>query len=501
MSDKPATAVGALRNAVYGASTWMLPIGLSFVATPVIVNSLGHKGYGVYAMILGIIGYSFNLNTGRAVTKYVAGFRSGGDRMLIARAVAATLAVNLAVGTAGGLALGLASEWLARAVLRVDDRFAPDAVAGLWLAGAIIFATMQWQALLAVIQGFQRFDLFSRFTNAASVLTVGGAAALAFGGAGIRGLLAWNISVIAAMWAVTFFAARKLLPGGWLSVRPDAAMARRIVAFSGSVVLYQVISNATLLFERGVILRRLGDESLTYYVVPMSLGFYLHGFVSSLLLFVFPLSSEIGADRERLKLLYHKANKAVLLFVAFGTVTLVAESELFLRLWMGPELAAAAAPTLVVQAVTFAIAALLVVTWNMADGLGHPGYNLGIYAVCFAVSAAGIYFFAGPSGILGAAFSRLAGFVILLPSIPYVEKWFFDKIQYGFWLRTLASVVPAAVAAWIVQRSVVGALPDGWPSFAAAIAASGLAYSLVLLGTGFVTVEERALVRRFFGRH
>ena len=60
-------------------STWFLPLGLSFFATPIIVKALGDEDYGIYALVLGFIGYSFNFGIGRAITKYIAEYRASGE--------------------------------------------------------------------------------------------------------------------------------------------------------------------------------------------------------------------------------------------------------------------------------------------------------------------------------------------------------------------------------------------------------------------------------------
>src|SRR5829696_6511455 len=94
-----------VRNSIYGFSTWLLPLILSFVATPVIVRALGHEDYGIYALVLGFIAYSFNFNVGRAITKYVAEYSAVGEREKISEVISATLFINLTLGGFGVLAI------------------------------------------------------------------------------------------------------------------------------------------------------------------------------------------------------------------------------------------------------------------------------------------------------------------------------------------------------------------------------------------------------------
>lgn len=498
MSAGPTSARSVVRNAVYGFSTWLIPLGLSFVATPIIVKSLGHNVYGIYALVLGFVGYSFNLNTGRAVTKFVAEYRAAGESGRIREVVSTTLAVNLFVGSLGGVSIALAAEWLVKAVFRIAPELQADAVTGFRLAAAIIFLTMQWQVFLAVLQGYQRFDLYSRLTNACSVLTIGGSAGLALAGFGVNSLLAWSAALLVLFWAGTFLVARRLLPEGGPALAGGTL--RRIAAFSGGVIGYQLISNAVLLFERGWIIRKLGEESLTFYVVPMTLAIYIHGFVSSLLLVIFPLSSELAGERERLTRMYLAATKIVCFFIGFIALTLIVESRLFLTLWMGADLAEASAPVLVVHTLTFSLAALLVVSWNMTEGLGYPSYNFGVYTFCFAVAIAGMVLFTESHGILGAAASRLAGFGVLTLSVPIVERWLLGRVQIGFWARTIASIGVACGGAYLAEMALGRLFEPGWIGFIVPVGTAGVVYCAVLAAVGFISDEEKKVFKRLLRR-
>ncbi len=494
------SAKGVARNAFYGVSTWLLPLGISFVATPIIVKALGHNGYGIYALVLGFIGYSFNLNTGRAVTKYVAEFSASGETGRIRGIVSTTLILNLVVGAAGAGIIALAAPWLVSRVFLIEDRSAPAAVLGFYAAAAIIFLTMQWQVFMSAVQGYQRYDLFSRLSNLSSIATIGGNLVLALLGYGLATLLAWNGAVLLLMTGLSFATARRLLPPGAITLRYETSAMRTVLRFSGGVIGYQIASNLVLLFERGWIVRQLGDEALTYYVVPMTLGIYLHGFVSSLMLVLFPLSSEIGADRERLLIMYRTATKLVLFVVAFSALALIIDSRLFLTLWIGPELAERSAPVLAVHAVTFAFAALLVVSWNMVEGLGHPSYNFGVYLICFAIAVTGMVLFTRDYGILGAALSRMAGFLVLTGSIAYVERWIFGKIQFGFWIRSMSLVAVALAASGAVLASAIRIFQPGWTLFVGSGLLAGAVYVLTAWLVGFIGEDEVAIGRRFLRR-
>ena len=95
------TSKSIFRNVVYNFSTWLIPVVLSFYATRIIIQSLGESDYGIYALVLGFIGYSFNFSFGRAITKFTAEYRSSGENDKIKDVISATFFINLIVGIVG----------------------------------------------------------------------------------------------------------------------------------------------------------------------------------------------------------------------------------------------------------------------------------------------------------------------------------------------------------------------------------------------------------------
>jgi len=90
-----------LRNIIYGLSTWIFPLFLGLISTRVIVRSFGNNDYGIYALVLGFIGNSFNFSVGRAITKYLAAYRAAGETERIQEIICATAAVASGLAIAG----------------------------------------------------------------------------------------------------------------------------------------------------------------------------------------------------------------------------------------------------------------------------------------------------------------------------------------------------------------------------------------------------------------
>lgn len=494
------TSKSIAKNVFYGFLTWILPLGLSFVATPVIVKALGNEDYGIYALVLGFVGYSFTFSIGRAITKYIAEYRANGESEKIRDVISATFFINVVVGLFGVLLICLLANFLVRDVFKIETDAQYKTVIAMYIASAIIFVTMLNQVFNAVLQGIQRFDVYSKIFNINSFALLSGNLVLALLGYGLLVLLGWNLLIIGVTSIIFVVSAKKLLPEFGINFRFKRETLNLVMRYSSGIIGYQILANLLLLFERGWITRQLGAESLTYYVVPMTLGMYIHGFVSSLMLVIFPLASELKNEKEKLLKLYLKATKIVSLLVVFLGTTLIVENRIFLTLWMGENFAENSANLLILHTITFGLAAILTVSWQMTEGLGFPNYNFAVFTVCLVVSVGLMFALTQNYGNFGIGVARLAGFGAIFFSIFYVEKWFFGKIQIGFWLRLLGILAIAALFAALAEIFITNNLTISWFSFVLSAFCGGLAYCFVLWILGFVTADEKLLIRGILKR-
>jgi O-antigen/teichoic acid export membrane protein len=233
----------------------------------------------------------------------------------------------------------------------------------------------------------------------------------------------------------------------------------------------------------------------------MTLAIYIHAFISSLIIVIFPLASELKNDNEKLLRLYTKATKIVVLFVVFLGTTIIIESRFFLSLWMGAEFADKTWLLLVVHTVTYSLLAILAVSWQMTDGLGYPTYNFLLFLICLIISVSLMVGLTPGFGNLGIAIGRMVGFAAIFPSIFYVEWWFFKKVQVKFWIKVISILTVSATASALTERFIVQSYSESWLVLAAASIGGAVVYFTLVWTMGFFSEDEKLLFKKLLSRY
>ncbi len=490
------TSRSIARNVLYGFSTFVLPLGLSFVGTPILIRNLGLQNYGILMLILGAVGFSGIFTFSRAITKYIAEFRVEGENEKIPYLISAALFNNFAIGLLSIIVILTTAKWIIRDILKIDQEMQDVSVKALYITSVIIFLSMFTQIFTAILQGIHRFDVYSKIFNFYNIAVLSGNIFLAYAGYGILSLLLWNLIITAIICLIFAKSSKSLLPEFQLRLNFNYKIWEKLVKYSLSLIAYQILSNFLLFFERGWITRKFGSVNLSYYVVSMTLAIYIHGFISSLLLVIFPLASELKNNRQQLLRLYLTATKTVCFFVVFLSSTLIIESRFFLTLWLGAEFAEKTWLLLIIHTLTFSIAAILTVSWQMTDGLGYPSYNCLIFVINLFVSLLLIIGLTENYGNIGVAIGRLSGFGMIFFSIFYIEKWFFGAVQGSFWLKLVSILIIPTIFLIAVEELIISYFSLNWTTFFCAGLSGGLVYCLMLWLLGFITEDEKLLVRR-----
>ncbi|MEQ1762645.1 MAG: hypothetical protein ABL984_05790 [Pyrinomonadaceae bacterium] len=487
-------------NSIYSLLAWLLPVALGLLVTPLLLKRLGLEAYGVYLVILGFIGYSYTFNVSRAVAKFVAEFKASGETQKINPAITAAFCISLTSGILGSLVIALLANWAVKDLLQISTEFQRPATVALMIGGASIPFILIGQVFQNILQGTHRFAALSIITNLNWSMLNAGNVLLVVLGFGIDSLILWTVVVAASVAAISYVAARRSEPDYRLEFGSAELMLRPVAAYGSSIFMYQIFGSLMLIFERAWVTRHFGAETAAYYLVPMALGLYFHGFMSNLTAAIFPVFNELIADRERLLELYKKSTKLIVSFSVLFLISMFFGGKIFLGLWIDPQFAEKSYRLLLIHAFTFGLMAAVIAVWQINEVFRAARLNALLAGLWAFITIALMAVASGQWGAEGVAASRLIGVAVTLPAIFLIEKRFLGGTPWRFWGGVALRIFAAALALSLVEYFIFAWLGiGGWIGLMLGWAFGALVYLLVLALAGFVSKDEKAAVLKLLG--
>ena len=496
-STKKRPALAA--NSLFSVGAWVFPILLGFVSTPTLVRNLGSEQYGLFAIVVGFMSYSFTFGIGKVAVKFVPEYEASGETEKSVDAVSATFMLTLAVALIGALGLVISAPMIVRDVLLIDAEHQQAVINALYIAAAVGVGTMLSQVFQYVLQGLHRFDNYGALMNLSALMLGCGNIALALYGFGIVTLVFWNLIVTIVIASLFYIRARHLFRPLKLVKRVPREMIRAVASYAGNIILFQLFGNIFYIFERTWVMRKFGPQELTFYSVPMILAVYMHGFVASIVQAAFPAVNELLGNREAVAALYRRANKIVLAIVAFVVTTFITCGALFLKLWVSSDISDGSERLLILHGLSFGIIAIGIMALQIAEAFRFPLLGVLLTGGWMLLGIPTMIFAADIWGSEGVAGARLATTLITsIPVIVYSERRFLGAVQWRFWGAVGVRIAAAITVTVLVQKVALSLLGQSYAGLFVAGIVGGLIYLGTLWLAGFVTDDDKEVLRWAF---
>jgi O-antigen/teichoic acid export membrane protein len=321
-------------------------LGVGLFLTPFIVHQLGDVRYGLWALVVSVVGYGslLDLGIGSAVVKYVAEHRARGQAEEAHHLIGTALHLYAILALAAvGLSLLVAPIFTQ--VFQVPPEQRETARWLVVLVGIGVGVSIPAATPNAVLRGLQRYDLVNLLSIVGNLLSAAATVVVLLRGGGVLGMVAVSIAVTLVMLVPGVWLVRRVAPElrfGWSFARagwPDRARVRTVLAYSSALFLSQTAGRLQRKTDHLVIGAALPISAITPYALALRLS-ELPTLVTDQLIKVFlPLASELDAqnDRARLRWLYLTGTRLTLaLFVPIACV-LIFLAEPILALWVGAE--------------------------------------------------------------------------------------------------------------------------------------------------------------------
>ena len=482
-----------LKNALFSSGSWIITIFIAFITTPYVVRKLTLEGYGIYALLTGLVGYYglLDLGLGQGVIKFVAEYKAKEDYEGISLSINAALWVQIIMGSIGSAILIVFAEPILR-LLGVSTGYWLDAKVSLYASAIGFFLAMITGTLSSVLMGLQRYDITSKVGAASNFLLTVFILLALYLGAGIKEVIFLTVASTLVLFVVYFWIIRARLPQWRFSFGIDKLYFTMLFNFSSFIFIASVSSLFSNYIARFVVGFFVGPMAVTFYVVPWKLinafGSLLRNAVGTL----FPYASELGVqnDREKVQKTFVETSKILASFSIPVYLAILAFAKPLLAVWMGNDFAEKGWFVLSLLSLSVLLGSLTAVPNLVTMGLGYSrvvGFFSIITVVFYMVLLPTFTKLWGIEGtawaMLGAAIPGITLVVYETEKIMALSIWYYLRNVVGFhFLPMVASLVFVILVQGIPAGSTVWMLAFGLLFLCA--------YFCLMVSTGWIPLKK-----------
>jgi O-antigen/teichoic acid export membrane protein len=246
----------------------LLPLGLSFIATPIVIRLLGAEGYGVFALI-GLLPSYFafaDLGMGMASTKFGSEAFADNDLERETELVRTTAIIALIISSPIAILLFSFSLDIAK-LLNVPDRLLGDASLGLKFTCLTFVIGFLNNIFNAPQLARLRMDLNMLVTSAFRVLGIIGVPIVLYLGGGIA-IAASVLTTVAVLTLIGHIIVSGRLNPSLYQVSIARESVRRLLRFGGALALSAIAAVLLVNLEKLVLTKVTSVQTFAYIPSP-----------------------------------------------------------------------------------------------------------------------------------------------------------------------------------------------------------------------------------------
>jgi O-antigen/teichoic acid export membrane protein len=320
----------------------LVKLAITFIMTPVFVRNLGYHDFGLWEIVVSVIGYMGMLDMGirPAISRFSAKYNAEGDRENLLTVFASTFVFMAFIGILLMTFFSLWGFWYAD-VLAPDGESAHRYTLWLIIIGIRLLFVFPGYVAESYLEGFQKYYLKNNLTIVISVIIASVVYSLITPENGLLVLAAGNAIGLSVKYILFFIIlARPAFGGISLRLRSfSPAKLKEIIVFGSKSFVQGAANRIETSTDVLIIGYFLGPAIVPFYSIPANLAGYLRMFGWNLTHVFMPLFSDLSAKSEDRRILevYLGASKYIVgltFSIATGVVLLGGP---FLAIWIGQE--------------------------------------------------------------------------------------------------------------------------------------------------------------------
>lgn len=495
------------RNSYYNIVGWVLPAVVQLLSVPYIVRNLGYDAYGVWSLVMAVMGYFafLDMNMLRGGIRYLAEYDGKKDKESANQVVSFGMLAYLGIGLVGMLIIAICVELVLLKMLKIPEGLNQLAQYTLYLAALGFLLLMMQTYLLSIPRALHRFDISNKIEILFQVGGTGAVVGLLLLGYGLLEIVVARIAANVICILAAHRAIRKVMPYYEFTRKINKKIVKDISSYSLISFAGRLGMSTTSYANTFIAGSLLGTSAVTLFTVPFLLVERIMNISSRLSMVIFPIASELGAQSRHgeLIVIYMKMTKYVFIINLFLTLMFCLFSWDILALWMGKEFANESAFILVTVAVGYLFNTTTTLPSLVNDGIGSPRVT-SIFAFVHGFVAVGLVTGLGMMfGLNGIAIGYSASSILM--AIVF-NVYVHDKVIKVSWLKIIAAsyfpggLFSAVIVIAFVALKVTDVLP-GYSilSFMAEVIVISLLYSVFVYS--FVLEEnDKSRITAYAGR-
>ena len=405
------------KNSLYNVVGWLLPAIVQLVSVPYIVKNLGYDSYGIWTLVMAVMGYFafLDMNMLKGGIRYLAEYDGKKDTKRANQVANFGLLAYLAIGLIGMLVIAACVDTLLLNMLKIPIELKEMARATLYMASLGFLFLMMQNYLLSIPKALHRFDISNKiemtFTVGSILLTV----CLLYMGYGLLEVVIGRLLANFACILIAYRSINKVMPYYKFTPTIDKEIIKKVSSYSLVSFAGRIGMTTTSYANTFVAGSLIGTSAITIFTVPFMLVERIMNISSRLSMVIFPIASELGSQskHDELIVIYRKMTKYIFNINIFLTLMICLFSLEIMTLWMGQEFAEKSTLILILVSIGFLFNTTTGLPSLVNDGIGHPKVTSIFAFIHGAVSVTLLIIFGQLYGLNGIAFGYCMASILM----------------------------------------------------------------------------------------
>ncbi len=448
--DRNKLAGHLTKNSFYSFVEFIWPLVLFFFSVPYFISKLGNEQYGIWMLILSVVGVMgvLKFGVGDSLIKFVSEHHAREDIAAIRETIRNSLFIFLCI------ALMTVIVWQAivpvfLGMFQIKETHLSETTFALRIAVFGFAFNIFAICLLSVLKGFQRYDRSTRVSMAADTVEIFSMLAVLYMGWGIRGMAAAYVGGAIIRLCISVVIIKRFIPELNLIPVLDMGVLKRIFGLSMGFFLITLVGVIRVNFGALAIGCVFGPAFVPFFAVPLQFANKLLSCTNGFTTVLFPAFSYLNGKAEytHARWIYVTSSKLVVLLCGGIGMTLFFISRDFLGLWINADFARTADVPFKILMLCATVSLPHAIGYYVTLGSGRIWRSFFYqFGSCLFVLVAGLLVIK-PWGLTGLAIVYGLGFLILNSFVVYAVRSLFVKDHLKMLAGIFAPMLAGAILA------------------------------------------------------